>query len=332
MNVIARGAWSGYAAGRRAGARRRSEWCAMSFSRPARVIIFILICVPIAVCGGGSTAPTPTAGPAPTPAADGAIGTTGGNVSLLGGTVRLAIPAGALTSTLTFSARASTAPPLDPWSVGGSIVEIQPSGTTFASPASLTLRYQGNLRPSGTAPQDLRVHRFNGSSWQSLGGTNDVAGLEATAPITGAGIYSVRWTGPTGPCVLPEDRQFDFWLGEWNLNEITAGGDVFHGTNNITRDDTGCVLDEDYRSGGQGRSVSLYSRIDGRWHQTYTDSMGNRLILIGAFDGGRMLLTAGATRSFWQPVDRNTVRFVQEQSRDGGQTWTPFFDSRYTRR
>lgn len=72
----------------------------------------------------------------------------------------------------------------------------------------------------------------------------------------------------------------------------------------------------------------------GRWDaaQTYIDSMGNRLVLIGSFDGGRMLLNAGATRSFWQPVDRNTVRFVQEQSRDGGQTWTPFFDSRYTRR
>jgi hypothetical protein len=135
-----------------------------------------------------------------------------------------------------------------------------------------------------------------------------------------------------GPCSLPEDRQFDFWLGDWNLTEITPRGDVFQGTNNITSDDAGCVLEEDYRSGGQGRSVSLYSRIDGRWHQTYIDSMGNRLILIGSFEGGRMLLNAGATRSYWQPVDGNTVRFVQEQSRDGGQTWTPYFDSRYTRR
>lgn len=304
----------------------------MTRTKPAILAVVAVVCVTGPGCGGGSAAPTPTAGVSPAPASDGAIGVTGGNVSLLGGTVRLAIPAGALASTVALSASASGALPLDPWSVGGSIVEIQPSGTTFTSPASLTLRYQASLRPSGTAPQDLRVHRFNGSSWQSLGGANDVAGLEATAPITGAGIYSVRWTGPTGPCALPEDRQFDFWLGEWNLTEITPRGDVFHGTNNITRDETGCVLDEDYRSGGQGRSVSLYSRIDGRWHQTYIDSMGNRLILIGSFEGGRMLLNAGATRSFWQPVDRNTVRFVQEQSRDGGQTWTPFFDSRYTRR
>ena len=45
-----------------------------------------------------------------------------------------------------------------------------------------------------------------------------------------------------------------------------------------------------------------------------------------------MLLNAGATRSYWEPLASNTIHFVQEQSRDGGQTWTPFFDSRYTRR
>ncbi len=298
----------------------------------AILALVTLVCLAAAGCGGGSTAPTPSAGSPPAAAADGAIGTTGGNLSLLAGAVRLAIPAGALASTVTFSASPSTAPPLDPWVVGASIVEILPSGATFTSPASLTLRYQASLRPSGTAPQDLQVHRFNGASWQSLGGTNDVAGLEATAPITGAGIYSVRWTGPTGPCSLSEDRQFDFWLGDWNLIEQTPRGDVPSGTNTITRDETGCLIDENFRSAGQGRSISLFSRIDQRWHQTYIDSMGNRLILIGSFENGRMLLNSGATRSYWQPVDGNTIRFVQEQSRDGGQTWTPFFDSRYTRR
>ena len=319
MNVIASNTWDAYDA-----AMRPDKTPGMG----ALLISFL-----VASCGGGAAPLSPSSSaPVATPTPAGSIGAAGGTVLLASGAVRLSVPAGALSGNVAIEARLTSAAPLDPWVVGGSAYELSPSSVAFSTSAALTIRYQAGLRPSGTSPQDLRIHRLVGARWEPLSGTNDTNASEATAPITTAGLYSVRWTGPTGPCSLPEDRQFDFWLGDWNLTEIAPRGDVFQGTNNITRDDTGCVLEEDYRSGGQGRSVSLYSRIDGRWHQTYIDSMGNRLILIGSFEGGRMLLNAGATRSYWQPVDRDTVRFVQEQSRDGGQTWTPFFDSRYTRR
>ncbi len=318
MNVIASDAWNPYDADVRANKTPR--------------VSALLISLLVASCGGGAAPVSPSSPTAATPTPAGSVGAAGGTLSLASGAVRLSVPAGAVSGNVAIEARQATAAPLDPWVVGGSAYEISPASVTFSTSAALTIRYQAGLRPSGTSPQDLRIHRLVGARWEPLSGTNDTNASEATAPITMAGLYSVRWTGPTGPCSLPEDRQFDFWLGEWNLTEITTRGDVFQGTNNITRDASGCVLEEDYRSGGQGRSVSLYSRIDGRWHQTYIDSMGNRLVLIGSFDGGRMLLNAGATRSFWQPVDGSTVRFVQEQSRDGGQTWTPFFDSRYTRR
>jgi hypothetical protein len=320
MNVIASNAWNAYDAEMRADKMPRAS--------------ALLVSLFVASCGGGAAPLSPSsAAPVATPTPAGSLGASGGTLSLANGAVRLSVPAGALSGSVAIEARQASAGPLDPWVVGGSAYEISPSSTTFSTAATLTIRYQAGLRPSGTSAQDLRIHRLVGGRWEPIPGTNDPNLSEAAAPITAAGLYSVRWTGPIEACSLPQDRQFDFWLGEWNLTDLTGGppGNPA-GTNDITRDETGCLIEEDYRSGGQGRSVSLYSRIDGRWHQTYIDSMGNRLILIGSFEGGRMLLNAGATRSFWQPVDRNTVRFVQEQSRDGGQTWTAFFDSRYTRR
>ncbi len=217
--------------------------------------------------------------------------------------------------------------------VGGSAYEVGPPTSGFTTPATLTIRYQPSLRPSGTAPQELRVHRLAGSSWVSLGGTNDAALAEASAPVAGGGVYAVRWTGPTPPCSLAQDGQFDFWLGAWNLTDVTLGRNNPAGTNDITRDATGCLIEEDYRSNVQGRSVSLFSRLDGRWHQTYIDSAGNRLVLVGNLEGDRMVLLASPlSRSWWQPLDDRAVRFVQEQSSDGGRTWTASFDSRYTRR
>jgi hypothetical protein len=34
----------------------------------------------------------------------------------------------------------------------------------------------------------------------------------------------------------------------------------------------------------------------------------------------------------WDPLDADTIRFFSERTSDGGQTWTPVFDGRYTRR
>jgi hypothetical protein len=302
----------------------------MTIRRTVRTTCALLALAHVS-CGGGGGAPS--APSAPTPAPGQSIGPAGGTVSLLGGSVRLVVPSGALPATVSLTARATSAVPLDPHAVGASFHEIAPAGTGFAVPAALTIRYQPALRPSGTPESELRLHRLRGAAWEPLPGALDVGSHEATAQISEAGIYGVRWTGPTGGCSSPQDRQFDFWLGAWNLSDVTQGRNTPAGTNDITRDDTGCLIEEDYRSNAQGRSVNLHSRLDGRWHQTYIDSSGNRLVLVGGLEGRRMVLFAAPTaRSVWEPLDQDTVRFTQETSSDGGRTWNATFDSRYTRR
>jgi hypothetical protein len=226
--------------------------------------------------------------------------------------------------------RVASGGPLDPHVVARSVFEIAPP-LTFATPATLVLQFDPAQGPSGAAVPELTVHALPSaaSSWQAVAGASTAAN-EASAPILSTGVYGVRWSGPSAPCANAEDDQFDFWLGTWDF----SAPNTFPGTNDITREGGGCLIEEHFvdSSGTRGRSVSLHSRVDGRWHQTYVDTHGMRLVLVGAFDGNRMVLNQDATLRFvWQALDPDTVRYFEERSTDG-QTWTVGFDSRYTRR
>lgn len=145
---------------------------------------------------------------------------------------------------------------------------------------------------------------------------------------------------PPQNCGGPEHRQFDFWAGEWNVQDASDGRPA--GTNSITRILGGCVLLESWRgtSGMEGTSFNIYDRADGAWHQTWVDSHGTRLDLAGGLRDGRMVLE-GADRKgpggrrvrdriTWTPLP-NSVRQLWEQSADGGVTWTTAFDGIYAR-
>jgi hypothetical protein len=217
--------------------------------------------------------------------------------------------------------------------VAGTVFDITPA-VTFAVPARLTLRYVPERGPSGADPAELRVSALDvaRAAWQALGGGgSDTGAREAWADVTATGTFGVRWPGPAAPCALEEDRQFDFWLGRWTYRQANA----FPGENEITKEGGGCLVEEHFsdQSGTRGRSVSVFSRADRQWHQTYIDSHGSRLVLVGALAGGRMVLLESPTsRYIWEVRDANTIRYAGELSRDGGQTWSSGFEAVYTRR
>ncbi len=92
-----------------------------------------------------------------------------------------------------------------------------------------------------------------------------------------------------GPCAGPERRQFDFWLGDWQVR--TAGGKPA-GVNTIERRLGGCVLHESWRgtSGHRGHSYNIYDASRRQWHQTWVDDQGLLLQLDCGLTGGRMIL------------------------------------------
>ena len=73
------------------------------------------------------------------------------------------------------------------------------------------------------------------------------------------------------PCSAAQHRQFDYWIGEWDVHDPT-GKRV--GENRITRIHNGCALLEEWRGNGgvTGSSLNVFDRDRDRWHQTWVDS------------------------------------------------------------
>ena len=140
-------------------------------------------------------------------------------------------------------------------------------------------------------------------------------------------------------CDGPEHRQFDFWLGDWEVR--VAGTDQLAGTNEITSILGGCVLLESYStpSGYAGHSYNAFDRGTGMWHQTWVDNGGLVLKIDGGLDGeGRMVLVGPGVdprgnevlnRIIWTPHEDGSVQQTWTASADDGETWTPVFDGMY---
>jgi hypothetical protein len=141
-------------------------------------------------------------------------------------------------------------------------------------------------------------------------------------------------------CAAPEHRQFDFWIGEW---DVTIPQGATAGRNRIEPILGGCALRENWTGakGSSGTSYNAFNRTSGKWHQTWVDNGGLVLLLDGAFADGKMVLsgetrdTSGAkvlNRITWQETAPGAVRQLWETSRDGGGTWSVAFDGRYRKR
>ncbi len=147
---------------------------------------------------------------------------------------------------------------------------------------------------------------------------------------------------PTQGCPDAPYRQFDFWLGNW---DVFAPNGSQAGENVIESIASGCAVAESWtgRRGFTGRSLNIFDKTDGKWHQVWVDSSGGRLDLVGALDGKAMVLSStgpdpdapGSTltqRITWTPNDDGSVRQHWQTSKDGGKSWETAFDGRYVRK
>jgi tetratricopeptide (TPR) repeat protein len=139
------------------------------------------------------------------------------------------------------------------------------------------------------------------------------------------------------PCNLPEHRQFDFWVGEWDVTSPANPG--WSSTNRITLIHDGCTLHESYESPGgyAGSSFSFFDEKSGKWYQTWIDNQGRPLFLEGGYKKPDMIMVDDRDpekiqRIAWTRLKDKRVRQHWERSTDGGETWTTAFDGYYTRK
>lgn len=142
------------------------------------------------------------------------------------------------------------------------------------------------------------------------------------------------------PCDAAEFRQFDFWIGDW---QVKGPGGAVIGENTIERIAGNCGIHENWRgaAGGAGRSLNTYQRSEGKWHQVWVGSGGGLLHLIGGLEDGKMVLEGRTTgpnnvvtlhRVTWSPLPGGRVRQFWESSTDAGKVWTVAFDGTYEKK
>ena len=130
-------------------------------------------------------------------------------------------------------------------------------------------------------------------------------------------------------CISGEYRQFDFWLGDWDVFE----GSQLAARVKVTSILNGCALHEEYTGadGLYGESFSNFDRRTGKWHQTWVTDRGQYLVIDGGMESREMhLSTSNKTvgelvRGVWSP-SANGVREIAWKSKNGGKTWDPWFD------
>jgi hypothetical protein len=154
-------------------------------------------------------------------------------------------------------------------------------------------------------------------------------------------------------CTGPEYRQFDFWIGDWDVvwnpeNRISGAPPpgAKPARNVVTKIHDGCVVFENWddQRGGTGQSFNIFDRVTQRWHQTWVSNTGSLNQYWGELKNGRMVFVGqvplGPAMRFqgrrtirlsFIPMGPDTVRQFSEALNSDG-TWSVNYDLIYTRR
>ncbi|MES2392343.1 MAG: hypothetical protein V4555_11930, partial [Acidobacteriota bacterium] len=162
------------------------------------------------------------------------------------------------------------------------------------------------------------------------------------AMLTTAIIPAPTASATTPKACPPQAHQFDFWLGEWS---VTGPNGKHAGDSSIQSILGNCVILENWTSASlpyTGKSFNSFDVATKSWTQYWVDSTGaTSLFTHGIFTAPSLIFEGHNPNAKGQPslqrftftrLDAGNVRQLQEDSTDGGKTWTTTYDLHYTRK
>ncbi|MCB2113339.1 MAG: hypothetical protein KDD85_07295 [Parvularculaceae bacterium] len=145
------------------------------------------------------------------------------------------------------------------------------------------------------------------------------------------------------PCSDPVFRQFDFWVGEW---DVFLPDGKRAGSNSIGKEEYGCLLVERWKN-AQGVTGQSYNFVDletGKWRQVWV-SAGSTIDYEGGLDDSGAMVLEGTIgygagkpgngarfRGTWTPNADGSVTQRFEQYDAGENEWTDWFTGIYRRK
>jgi hypothetical protein len=157
----------------------------------------------------------------------------------------------------------------------------------------------------------------------------------------------VRATENAFPCEKMEHaREFDFWIGEWNVFDSQTG--ELGGHSKIEKVSGGCAILENWTAVGgmphNGKSLNFIDPKTNKWKQVWIGSYGINeqnieTFLDGEYKDNKMQFRYDFNQSGTHYLVRfsffnegpNQVRQRKELSKDEGSTWTISYDYTYKR-
>jgi hypothetical protein len=162
--------------------------------------------------------------------------------------------------------------------------------------------------------------------------------LAAASSQAASPAPSVTPAATAPPCVAPEFRQFDFWLGHWKV--IGPKGQQV-GTSEISRVSEGCAIREQWTdsNGKGGMSLNYYDPAEKQWHQDWVGGDDTILHLHGGLEDGAMVMNGvikGSKGTYlnritWTPLPEGKVKQEWAISTDDGATWKTSFAGIYAK-
>ena len=149
--------------------------------------------------------------------------------------------------------------------------------------------------------------------------------------VAAQGVGQAVAQPPPPTCQTAEHKQFDFWVGKWDVYRSDTNQLVARSL--IEKLYGGCAVRENWMpfGGTGGGSLNSWRPAEKRWRQTWTDSGNNWNEYVGGFEGARMVLTGSSAkaggaalpvRMTYEAMADGSVVQTGYQSTDAGKSWS----------
>lgn len=138
-----------------------------------------------------------------------------------------------------------------------------------------------------------------------------------------------------------QEKAFDFWVGNWDIEWIGKDNQIMKGTNSIVKILDGTVFQENFEhlaSGFKGTSISVYNKKKNEWHQAWADNQGGYYDFIGEIDGNKRIFKTipkeingkiVIQRMVFYNITPTSIAWDWESSTENGENWKLLWRIKY---